>query len=112
MKTTAFLGISAFVALATLTSAVTTVRADDKHYDVAPGKGQVVLTVREGWHINKDYHWSVKNSGGEKIKKVEDFKLEEKRATVVGVPAGSYTLVGAVCSESSCAPFTESVTIQ
>jgi hypothetical protein len=109
MKTMAFLGFSAFVALATLTSSV---RADDKHYDVAPGKGQVVLTVRDGWHINKDYHWSVKNSSGDKIKKAEDFKLDEKTAKVENVPAGSYTLVGAVCSESSCAPFTESVTVQ
>ena len=37
-------------------------------------------------------------------------RLEQSKATV-SLPKGTYTLKGAVCSESNCAPFTKEITI-
>lgn len=101
------LGFSALFALAALSS---TARADDPNYAVAAGKGSVTVTPAKGWHINKDYSWAIKQ-GDSKVKAKDDFKLGDT-ATVSGVPAGSYTLKGAVCSENNCAPFTTTVTVQ
>lgn len=100
-------GISAIVALATVAFPAL---ADD-NFDLAQGKGEVTVTAKSGWHINPDYSWSVKR-GTDKIKSKEDFKLEKGKATVTGLTAGTYTLKGAVCSESNCAPFTKEIKVE
>jgi hypothetical protein len=106
MRPMSFLGISAILAFVTLGSPA---RADD-NYDVNVAKGAVTVTAHSGWHINKDYSWAVKK-GSDKVKSKEDFNLAQSTATVSGVPKGTYTLKGAVCSESNCAPFTKEITI-
>jgi len=107
MRPIRILGLSALLGLATLSAAAF---ADDPHYSVAAGKGQVTVTPAKGWHINKDYSWAIKQ-GDTKVKAKDDFTLADT-ATVSGVPAGSYTLKGAVCSDSNCAPFTTTVNVQ
>jgi hypothetical protein len=100
-------GLSALLALATIAIPAL---ADD-NFDLAAGKGQVTVTPKSGWHINQDYSWSIKK-GGDKVKSKEDFKLDKASATVTGIPAGTYTLKGAVCSENNCAPFAKDITVQ
>lgn len=106
MRPMSFLGISAIAALITFGS---TARADG-NFDLSIAHGQVTVTAHSGWHINKDYSWAVKK-GGDKIKTKADFNLAQSTATVSGVPKGTYTLKGAVCSESNCAPFAKEITI-
>ncbi len=106
MRPTLFLGISAILSFATLSSPAL---AED--FDLQVGKGQVTVTAHSGWHINQDYSWSLKK-GGDKVKSKDDFKLDTGKATLSGVPAGQYTLKGAVCSESNCAPFSKDITVQ
>jgi hypothetical protein len=107
MRPIRFLAFSAVVAMATLVSPA---RADD-NFDMTVTKGQITVTAKAGWHINQDYSWAVK-VGADKVKKKEDFKLDKGTATVTGVPSGTVTVKGAVCSESACAPFTkENVTV-
>lgn len=103
-----FFGISAVLALATLALPAT---AEDSNFDLTQAKGEIKVIPHAGWHINLDYSWSVKK-GGDKIKTKGDFKLDKSAAVVSGVPAGSYTLKGAVCSESNCAPFAKEITVQ
>jgi hypothetical protein len=106
MRPMSFLGICAIAALVTFGS---TARADD-NYDVNVASGQVTVTAHSGWHINKDYSWAVKK-GTDKVKSKADFNLAQTTATVSGVAKGTYTLKGAVCSESNCAPFTKEITV-
>jgi hypothetical protein len=112
MRSIRLVGLSAILALATATSFASPARADEDHFDLSVANHEIKVTAKAGWHINADYSWAVKN-GGDKIKVKEDFKLEKGIAVVSGVPAGTYTLKGAVCSESACAPFVkENVTIK
>ena len=97
------LGLSAVLAIATLVSPA---RAEEEHFDLAVTKGEIKVTAKPGWHIILDYSWAV-NKGSDKVKTKDDFKLEKATATVTGVPAGTVTVRGAVCSESACAPFTK-----
>lgn len=107
MRPIRILGLSALLGLATLAAPAFA----DSNYSVAAGKGQITVTPAKGWHINQDYSWAVKQ-GDTKVKAKTDFKLDAATATVSGVPAGSYTLKGAVCSENNCAPFTTTVSVQ
>ena len=108
MRPSLILGISALLAMVSLG---TPVKADGNNFDVAASKGQVTVTPHSGWHINLDYSWALKK-GDDKVKAKADFKLSKDAASVTGVAAGSYTLKGAVCSDSNCAPFTTQVTVQ
>jgi hypothetical protein len=104
MRLTRILGLAALssaIAFATLASPA---GAEEEHFDLKVAKGQITITAKPGWHINQDYSWSVKK-GSDKVKAKEDFKLEKATASVSGVPSGSYTVKGAVCSENACAPF-------
>lgn len=107
MRPSLILGISALLAMVSLG---TPARADG-NYDVAASKGQVTVTPHSGWHINLDYSWALKK-GNDKVKAKGDFNLSKTAASVSGVAPGSYTLRGAVCSDSNCAPFTTEVTVQ
>lgn len=100
MRPIRFLGFSAALAIATLVSPA---RADD-NFDMTVSKGQITITAKPGWHINQDYSWAVKK-GDDKVKSKADFKLDKGTATVGGIPSGTFTVRGAVCSESACAPF-------
>lgn len=107
MQPMRILGLSTLLALATVAFPA---MADD-NFNLSQGKGQVTVTPKTGWHINLDYSWSVKK-GADKVKTKDDFKLDKATATVTGIPAGSYTLKGAVCSENNCAPFAKDITVQ
>jgi len=102
------LGLATVVALALAT--VTSPALADDNFDLTQSKGQVTVTPKAGWHINLDYSWSVKK-GADKIKSKEHFKLDKGSATVTDIPAGSYTLKGAVCSENNCAPFAKDIKV-
>ena len=100
MRPIRFLGLFAVLAIATLASPA---MADD-NFDVQTSKGEIKIVPHAGWHINTDYSWAVKK-GDDKVKTKDDFKLDKATAVVTGVPSGTFTLRGAVCSESACAPF-------
>jgi len=108
MRPSLILGISALLAMVSLGAPA---KADGSNFDVAASKGAVTVTPHSGWHINLDYSWALKK-GDDKVKAKGDFKLAKDSASVTGVAAGSYTLKGAVCSDSNCAPFTTTVTVQ
>ena len=108
MRPSLILGITALLAAV---SFGTPANADGNNFDVAASKGAVTVTPHAGWHINLDYSWALKK-GDDKVKAKGDFKLAKEAASVSGVAAGSYTLKGAVCSDSNCAPFTTQVTVQ
>jgi hypothetical protein len=103
MRPISILGFSAVLAIATLVSPA---RAEEEHFDLAVSTGQIKVTPKAGWHINLDYSWAIKK-GSDKVKTKDDFKLDKASATVTGVPAGTVTVRGAVCSENACAPFTK-----
>lgn len=106
MRPMSFLGISAIAALITIGSPA---RADG-NFDLSIGNGQITVTAHSGWHVNQEYGWAVKK-GTDKIKTKADFNFTKTTATVSGVPKGTYTLKGAVCSDSNCAPFAKEITI-
>ncbi len=72
------------------------------------------MTPNQGWHINVDYHWKLKQ-GETKVKDKDAFTLSKASAAVSGVAAGSYAARGAVCSDDPkyevCAPFEAPVTV-
>jgi hypothetical protein len=82
--------------------------ADDE-FDVAIGNGQVTVTTRSGWHINKDYPWKLV-VGETKLEKAK-FALAETTASV-DAPKGAAVLKGAVCSADQCHPFKKELTIR
>jgi hypothetical protein len=84
-------------------------RADDE-FDVAVANGQVTVTTRSGWHINKDYPWKLV-AGDTKLEKAK-FALAETTASVDGAPKGPAVLKGAVCSADQCHPFKKELTIK
>lgn len=83
--------------------------ADDE-FDVSVSTGQVMVTAKSGWHINKDYSWKIL-SGSTKIDK-SHFKLTEGLATASDLPKGAAKLKGAVCSGDKCKTFEKDIVIQ
>ena len=82
--------------------------ADGDHYSVAAGGGKLTVTTKGGFHINKEYPWSL-SCGGTKLDKSK-FTLGETSATVSG-GSGACELKGAVCSGPACEPFKASVSL-
>ncbi|MGO9708915.1 MAG: hypothetical protein ACLQBL_08635 [Polyangiaceae bacterium] len=107
-NTIAGLALGFLVAMATLTPS-RTARADEE-FDVSVAAGKVTVTTKGPWHINKEYPWKVV-AGDAKLDKSK-FALDEKSASVAGVPKGTAKLKGAVCSGATCKPFEKDVTIQ
>jgi hypothetical protein len=103
--------VTFLAAFAPLLSAVRDARADGDRFDVSVTTGgTVTVTAHAGYHINKDYPWKIV-SGATTIP-ATSFTLADTTAKVTGVPSGSATLSGAVCSDSDCAPFRTSITVQ
>jgi hypothetical protein len=99
-----------FAALAVLAAAVSTraARADDE-FDLTVSKGQVVVTAKGDWHINREFPWKL-TVGDTKLDKTK-FSLTEKDATVTGAPSGVGKLKGAVCSHDSCHTLEREITV-
>ena len=102
------LAFSFLLAAATF-GASSTAHADDE-FDVSVSGGNVTITTKGAWHINKEYPWRV-TVGDAKLDKSK-FALAEKSATVAGVPKGTAQLKGAVCSGPTCKSFEKVVTVQ
>ena len=83
-------------------------RADDE-FDLTVTKGQVTVTAKGDWHINKDYPWKLV-VGDTKLDKSK-FTLAEKTASVSNAPKGTGKLKGAVCSKDQCHTLEKEVTI-
>jgi hypothetical protein len=80
----------------------------DDNFDLSVAPGQVTLTAKAGWHINKDYPWKL-IMGDTKLDKSK-FSLTESTATVTA-PSGGGKLKGAVCSKDQCVMFEKPVTV-
>jgi len=96
------------VVIATL-APTRTARAEEE-FDVSVAGGKVTVTTKGPWHINREYPWKVV-AGDAKLDKSK-FALDEKSASVVGVPKGHAKLKGAVCSGATCKPFEKDVDVQ
>lgn len=78
-------------------------------FDLKIAPGQIVVTPKDGWHINLKYPWKL-TMGDTKIDKTK-FALSEQSASVAA-PKGSGKLRGAVCQgESQCRMFEQDVTV-
>ncbi len=82
--------------------------ADDTH-DTAVTPKAVSVTVKTGWHVNKEYPWKLV-SGDQKLDKTH-FVLTETTAAIVDAPSGKAKLKGAVCSGDQCRTFEEDVVV-
>jgi hypothetical protein len=102
------IALSFMVAMATLAPA-RTARAEEE-FDVNVVAGKVTVVTKGPWHINKEYPWKVV-AGDAKLDKSK-FALDEKSASVAGVPKGQVKLKGAVCSGATCKPFEKDLTVQ
>jgi hypothetical protein len=107
-NTLASLAVSFMVAIATL--APTRDARAEEQFDVTVAGGKVSVVTKGNWHINKDYPWKIV-AGDAKLDKSK-FSLEEKTASVGGVPKGTAKLKGAVCSGPQCLPFEKEITVQ
>jgi len=107
-NTLAGLALSFMVALATL--APTSAARAEEEFDLSVAGGKVTITTKGPWHINKEYPWKV-TAGDAKLDKSK-FALEEKSASIAGVPKGQVKLKGAVCSGATCKPFEKDFTVQ
>ena len=83
--------------------------ADDQ-FDISAGKGEITLTTKGHWHVNKDYPWKV--VVGDKTLDKSKFALTETSAKVSGIPQGTAKLKGAVCEGTQCLPFAKDITVQ
>ncbi len=105
--------LSTLFPLCAIVAAVTTIdspaRADNE-FSVSVASGQVTVTAKSGWHINKEYPWKIV-VGDTKLTK-DKFTLAETTASVSGVPAGAGKLKGAVCSTDQCHSFEADVTVK
>jgi hypothetical protein len=110
MRQTTLAGIALSFLVAVATLAPTRTAQAEEEFDVSVVAGKVSVVTKGPWHINKDYPWKVV-AGDAKIDKSK-FALEEKSASVGGVPKGPAKLKGAVCSGATCKPFEKDVTIQ
>jgi len=101
--------LSPFVAvvLAALTLAVSAF-ADETH-DVAVASKSVTISVKAGWHVNKEYPWKLV-SGDNKLDKTH-FTLTETSAVISDAPPGPAKLKGAVCSGDQCKTFEENIVV-
>jgi hypothetical protein len=112
MRPTLLIGISAVLALATLApSAGADGSPSPPNFSYAGGK--LTVAAGSGAHINKDYSWSIKDSGNNNLKSKGDFTFsggtdKEPASASVALVAG--TLKGAYCSPSNCYPFTATCT--
>jgi len=97
---------AAVLVLAALATA-NTVRAEDE-FDVAVTAGNIVVTAKGKWHINKEYPWKL--TVGETKLDNSKFKLSETSASVVA-PKGEGKLRGGVCSGDQCKTFEKVVSI-
>jgi hypothetical protein len=100
--------LSAVVALTAVLTFALSAYADETH-DVAVAPKSVSVSVKAGWHVNKDYPWKLV-SGDTKLDKTH-FNLTETAAIISDAPSGPAKLKGAVCSGDQCRTFEESVVI-
>jgi hypothetical protein len=96
------------VSTATVILNVSIASADDA-FDVTAGKGQITVTTKGHWHVNKDYSWKV--VAGQTTLDKSKFSLTETSANVSGVPGGSVRIKGAVCAGTECLPFSKDITV-
>jgi len=82
--------------------------ADDTH-DTAVASKSVTVSVKSGWHVNKDYPWKLV-IGDRKLDKTH-FSLTETAAVISDAPPGPAVLKGAVCSGDQCRTFEENVVV-
>ena len=85
------------------------VAAADEQFDVTAGKGELSVTAKGHWHVNKDYPWKVVS--GDKTFDKSKFSFTETSAKLSGLPSGKAQLKGAVCDGPQCMPFSKDVTI-
>src|SRR5690349_6345020 len=86
-------------------------RAEDG-FDLKVTPGHILVTPKEGWHINLKYPWrlTMGENGETKIDKSK-FELSEA-AAAVSAPKGSGKLKGAVCQgENQCRMFEQAVSV-
>jgi hypothetical protein len=86
------------------------VASADEQFDVTAAKGELTVTAKGHWHVNKDYPW--KATVGDKVFDKSKFSFAETSAKISGLPAGKAQLKGAVCDGPQCMPFSKEVTIQ
>jgi hypothetical protein len=98
----------AMLALAAVTLASPPAFADETH-DIAVAPKSVSVTVKGGWHVNKEYPWKLV-SGDKKLDKTH-FVLGETTASIVDAPPGPAKIKGAVCSGDQCRTFEEDVIV-
>jgi hypothetical protein len=86
---------------------VPSVRADDSGgakgddgFDLKVAKGEVTVTARGEWHINKEFPWKLV-VGDVKLDRSK-FELGETTARVHDAPSGKAMLRGAICSKDVC----------
>jgi len=98
--------------LAALGLAVLTVAApayaDDTH-DTTLSPRSVSVTIKAGWHVNKEYPWKLV-AGDQKLDKTH-FTFTETNAIISDAPAGPWKLKGAVCAGDQCRTFEEDVVV-
>jgi hypothetical protein len=82
--------------------------AEDE-FDVQVKGGEVSVTPKGAWHINKDFPWKL-TVGDQKLDKSK-FALTDTSAKVSGAPKGAGTLKGGVCSGDKCKTIEKQVTI-
>lgn len=82
----------------------------EEQFDVTASKGEITVTTKGHWHVNKDYPWRVVM--GDKTIDKSKFSLTETSAKVSGVPQGTAKLKGAVCDGPQCMPFAKEITVQ
>jgi hypothetical protein len=97
-------------ALVALVTTIDTTACADNEFSVSVAGGQVTVTAKSGWHINKEYPWKI-TVGDTKITK-DKFALAETTAVVSGVPSGAGKLKGAVCSADQCHSFEADVSVK
>jgi hypothetical protein len=107
MRNTKSLSAFVAIALATLTLAVPAY-ADDTH-DTSTAPKTVSVTVKPGWHVNKEYPWKLV-VGDTKYDKTH-FVLTETTAVIADAPPGKAKLKGGVCSGDKCKAFEEDVVV-
>jgi hypothetical protein len=91
--------------------AISTVALAAGEYDVKAGKGEITISAKGDWHVNKDYPW--KATAGSTTFDKSKFSLDEKSAKVSGLPAGKVHLKGAVChGTDQCMPFETDVEVK
>jgi hypothetical protein len=101
--------VGTFVAACATVFMVTAAQADDE-FDVAVSGGQIVVTAKGEWHVNKNYPWKLV-VGDQKIDKSK-FNFTERSATLASAPKGAGKLKGGVCSGDKCKNFEKDVTVQ